>query len=312
MEKMKSTPWAVASSSLATVGMEVSMEKTIGAQELERTQTKTSIFVGMGFQWEWRPLFGFGYDNKNEVVSNYATSNAMPRGCPRFGFIQSRADYSLFTKKAGQSFVALLVYVDDIVVTSNDAQSIINLKNFLDAIFKIKDLGSLKYFLDLEVARNSNGIQVCQCKYALDILHDSCLLGCKPSSTPMDSNLKLSNNEGTLLQDPTLYRRLIDKLIYLTITQPDLTYSTHLLSQYMATPYIPHLQAAYKVLKYVEKSLGHGLFFPSSSSCQVTAYCHSDWASCPDTRRSTTGCCVFLGQSLFPGNLRSKQQFQEV
>ncbi|KAF5451224.1 hypothetical protein F2P56_026344 [Juglans regia] len=223
-----------------------------------------------------------------------------------FGFIQSRANYSLFTKQVGLSFIALLAYVDDIVVAPNYSQAVLDLKQFLDTKFKIKDLGSLKYFLGLEIARNPTGIQVCQCKYALDILHDSGLLGCKSSSTPMDSNLKLSKDEGILLQDPTLYRRLIGRLLYLTIIRPDLNYSTHLLSQFMAAPRLPHLQAAYKVLKYAKNSPGQGLFFPSSSTCHLTAYCDSDWASCPDTRRSTTGYCVFLGHSLI--SWKSKKQ----
>lgn len=111
-----------------------------------------------------------------------------------FGFIQSRADYSLITKQYGLSFSALLVHVD-IVVASNDSHHVLDLKQFLDTKFKMKDVGSLKYFLGLEVARNPTGIQVCQRKYALDILHDSGLLGCKPSSTTMDSNLKLLKDE---------------------------------------------------------------------------------------------------------------------
>ncbi|XP_042978944.1 uncharacterized mitochondrial protein AtMg00810-like [Carya illinoinensis] len=214
-----------------------------------------------------------------------------------FGFIQSRANYSLFTKQSGHSFLALVVYVDDIVVASNDPQAVSDLKSFVLTKFMIKDLGILKYFLGLEVARNFIGIHLCQHKYALDILHDSDLIGCKPSTTPMDSNLKLSKDEGTLLDR---------QLLYLTITRPDLTFSTHLLSQYMAAPRLPHLQVAYKVLKYVKNSPTQGLFFAASSSRHLTTYCDLNWASCPNTRRSTTGYCVFLGQSLI--SWKSKKQ----
>ena len=77
------------------------------------------------------------------------------------GFLQSKADYSLFTKQSGASFMALLVYVDDILIASNDPQSVADLKVVLDKQFKLKDLGSLKYFLGLEVARSKKGISLC-------------------------------------------------------------------------------------------------------------------------------------------------------
>lgn len=114
----------------------------------------------------------------------------------------------------------------------------------------------------------------------------------------MDPNLRLSKDEGKLLHDPAKYRRLVGKLLYLTITRPDLSYSVNLLNQYMAAPRVPHLQAAYKVLRYVKKSPSQGLFFAASTSGQLTAYYDSDWASCPDTRRSTICYGVFLGKSL--------------
>lgn len=156
------------------------------------------------------------------------------------------------------------------------------------------------------MARNSIGIHLCQRKYALNILHDSSLIGCKPSTTPKDSNLKLSKDGGPLLDNPSLYRRLIGKLLYLTITRPNLTYSTHLLSQDMAAPRLLHLQAAYKVLKYVKNSPAQGLFYVASTSYHLTTYCDLDWASCPNTKRSTTGYRVFLGQSLISS--KSKKQ----
>uniref|UniRef100_A0A2N9EKJ4 Reverse transcriptase Ty1/copia-type domain-containing protein n=1 Tax=Fagus sylvatica TaxID=28930 RepID=A0A2N9EKJ4_FAGSY len=222
------------------------------------------------------------------------------------GFIQSKSDYSLFTRSHGSSFLALLVYVDDILIASNDMESVTKLKKSLDAEFKLKDLGNLKYFLGLEVARSSKGISLCQRKYALEILSDSGMLGSKPVQTPMEQNLKLSETDGTLLDDPSVYRRLVGRLLYLTVTRPDLSYSVQKLSQYMAKPTTSHLTAAHRVLRYIKGSPGQGLFFSSSSNLHLKSFSDSDWAGCPDTRRSITGYCVFLGDSLI--SWKSKKQ----
>ena len=129
--------------------------------------------------------------------------------------------------------MALLVYVDDIFIASNDVKAVEDLKLFLDQNFKLKDLGSLKYFLGLEVARSDKGITLCQRKYALEILKDARMIACKPCKIPMDQNLKLSKYHGQLLANPGIYRRLVDRLLYLTITRPDLAFqSTSLASSY--------------------------------------------------------------------------------
>jgi hypothetical protein len=145
-------------------------------------------------------------------------------------FMQSKADYSLFTQTRGSFFIALLVYVDYIAITINDDVAVKSLIISLNDKFRLKDLGALKYFLGLEIARSTKGNFVSQRKYSLEILQDSGLLASEPVSFPMEHNLKLSRDVGSLLSDPSSYRRLIDRLLYLTITRPDLAYLVQTLS----------------------------------------------------------------------------------
>jgi hypothetical protein len=141
------------------------------------------------------------------------------------GFNQSKSDYSLFTRLQGTTFIALLVYVDDILLARNNIEAVYTLKNSLHAKFKLKDLGNLKYFLGLEVARSTKGISLCQRKYALHILSDSGMLGCKPVTTPMEQNLKLCQSDGDYLDDPSTYKRLVGRLLYLIVIRPNLSFA---------------------------------------------------------------------------------------
>ncbi|CAL8999399.1 unnamed protein product [Prunus brigantina] len=221
------------------------------------------------------------------------------------GYTQSKADYSLFTCKNGKSFMALLIYVDDILITGNNVAAINSLKQFLHTRFRIKDLGDLKYFFGIEVSRSKQGICISQRKYTLEILKDAGILGARPVSFPMEQNIKLSN-EGEILKDPAKYRRLVGRLIYLTITRPDITSAVHVLSMFMHEPRIPHMDAAVRILRYLKYTPGQGILFPTQDDLKLKAFCDSDWAGCPTTRRSTTGYCVFLGNSLI--SWRTKRQ----
>jgi hypothetical protein len=150
------------------------------------------------------------------------------------------------------------------------------------------------------------GIHICQQKYALDILADSGILGCKPVKIPMEKNSKLSKDAGDYLVDPSTYQRLIGRLLYLTITRPDISYLVQVLSQFIDKPSQSHLTAAHKVLRYIKSAPGQGLLLSIFSNLELITYCDYDWASCPDTLRSVTGYCVLLGQSLISWKLNKQ------
>lgn len=148
----------------------------------------------------------------------------------RFDFVQFQANYCLFVYTKGSLFTALLVYVDDTIIIGNDEACVASLKALLDQKFGIKDLGSLKYFLGLEIARSDKGISLNQRKYTLEVQKETGMLGCNPVKIPMEQQLKLSKGDGELLKDFGQYRRLIGKLMYLTLSRPDITYAVHRLS----------------------------------------------------------------------------------
>ncbi|XP_020237723.1 uncharacterized protein LOC109816956 [Cajanus cajan] len=122
----------------------------------------------------------------------------------------------------------------------------------------------------------------------------------------MDPNTILTIEAGDLLPDPSLYRRLIGRLLYLTISRLDITYIVHKLSQFMQSPRSTHLKAIHHLLQYLKGTPGKDILFPSDSKLKLTVYSGADWAGCLNTRRSTTGFAIFLGESLI--SWRSKRQ----
>ncbi|PNX89752.1 putative copia-type protein [Trifolium pratense] len=223
-----------------------------------------------------------------------------------YGFKECQADHSLFTYADGSVFLAILVYVDDLVIAGNDSFACAKFKEYLSNCFHMKDLGVLKYFLGLELARGSSGMFMCQQKYTLDILDECGMLACKPSSFPMEQNHRLALATGPSFSDPSKYRRLVGRLIYLTITRPEITYAVHILSQFMQEPLQAHWEAAMRVLRYLKSSPGQGIILPRENNLELVGFCDSDWASCPLTRRSTSGYLMKLGEA--PVSWKTKKQ----
>lgn len=222
------------------------------------------------------------------------------------GFIQSKADYSLFILHSLSTITLILVYVDDLLVCGNCQVKINDIKDMMSKSFNMKDLGPVNYLLEIEVHRSAAGFFLSQRKYTTDILTEFGMIHSKPLNLPMNIKLKLTAELGEPLPDPSSYQRLVGKLIYLTITRPDIAFSVQILTQYMQHPTSVHMQNAKRVLRYLSGTISQGVLLASASAAHLTAYCDSDWAGCVATRKSTSGYCIFLGES--PISWKTKKQ----
>jgi len=136
-----------------------------------------------------------------------------------------------------------------------------------------------------------------QRQYMMDILDRAGMTDCKPCSTPVDTNPKMAA-DGDPVADASDFRSLTGALQYLTFTRPDIAYAVQQVCLHMHDPREPHLLALKRILRYIKGTLRLGLLLRPSSTPDFVVYIDADWAGCPDTRKSTSGYAVFLGDNL--------------
>ncbi|XP_015169342.1 uncharacterized mitochondrial protein AtMg00240-like [Solanum tuberosum] len=149
----------------------------------------------------------------------------------------------------------------------------------------------------MEVLYKDDGLIISQRKFVLDMLKSYKVASISSCTSPLDPTVKLYAKEGDPLSEPLFYRKLIGKLNFLTNTRMDISYSVQHLSQFMQDPREPHLQAAFHILRYLKADPTPKIFMSKEQSNDVKAYCDSDWAAYPDTKKSVSGYIVLLGNS---------------
>lgn len=202
-----------------------------------------------------------------------------------------------------------MVYVDDILVFSQDEKKIKKFEIFLSEAFDIKNLGNVNYCLGIEFANTRDGIKMNQKGYLNDILERFGMIDAKPVSTPIEPGTKLKRNDDKLIIEKFKnlpYRELVGALMYLAVcTRPDISHAVSYLSQFNSCYDSTHWSAAKRVLRYLKGTENMGLYFKKDQKL-LTGYVDADWGNCPEDRRSYTGFVFILGGS--PISWESRKQ----
>lgn len=167
------------------------------------------------------------------------------------GFKRNRADHGMYVRGTGNSWIAVALYVDDLLVVSADKNLLSTVKSQLASVFKMKDLGPVEYYLGMKITKTDSGYTLNQSKYIGEILDHFSMKDCNTAQIPMAVGTDLGNATGPAV-DETKYRSLVGKLLYAAnYTRPDISFAVSILSRYLNQPKEIHLKAAKHVLRYL-------------------------------------------------------------
>ncbi|KAK1434088.1 hypothetical protein QVD17_11006 [Tagetes erecta] len=236
----------------------------------------------------------------------------------RLGFSGSKTDPSLFIYNSRGTLIYFLVYVDDIIITSNNTAAMNQVITQLGNTFDLKDLGTLDYFLGIEVVHQGQNIMLSQRQYIVELLQRAGLSAAKPVPSPMSTSNPLSLHDSPAFSDPVKYRQMVGALQYVTLSRPDVSFAVNKVCQFMHAPTENHWSAVKRILRYLLGTSNHGLLIKRASGStlhaftdahwqDIQAYSDADWAGCPDDRRSTGGFAIYLGSNLISWTARKQR-----
>lgn len=214
-----------------------------------------------------------------------------------FDFQQSESDPCIFVhKNANGECTYIALYVDDLIIAGDNEEDIVTIKQRLSERFDMKDLGIARRFLGMEIEYGKDGsIKIHQNRYIQQLLERHGMGDCNPAITPMDTSVKLSSiTSEEAPADAREYASIVGGLMFAAcVTRPDIMCSVSQLSQFLNNPSSKHMQAAKRVLRYLQGTPTLGITY-RPPPLRLQGYSDADWAGDIDTRRSTTGYVVML------------------
>lgn len=226
-----------------------------------------------------------------------------------FGFKCSFSDPSLFIYHHGADVIYLLLYVDDMILTGNNNGLLDKLLAQLHSGFRMKDLGTVHYFLGVQVLHHEDGLFLNQEKYATDLLTTAGMLDCAPMTTPLPLKLDKVQGQDHLFSDPSYFRNLAGKLQYLTLTRLDLQFAVNFICQKMHMPSQSDFTLLKRILRYVKGTLAMGIGIKQNTDSTLLCYSDSDWAGCHDTDGLLVVSALFLALKSSRGLLKDMKRF---
>nr|GEX26237.1 hypothetical protein [Tanacetum cinerariifolium] len=218
-------------------------------------------------------------------------------------FSKGSMDPTLFIRRDIKELLLVQIYVDDIIFAASTPEFCDVYAKIMCLKFKMSMMGKISFFLGLQISQSPRGIFINQSKYALESLKKYGFESCDPVDTPMVEKSKLVEDKEGNAVDPSHYRDMIDTLLYLTASRPDLQFAICMCTRYQARPTEKHLHAVKRIFRYLRGTTNRGLWYPKNSLITLTAFADADHACCQDTCRSTSGSMQFLGDRLMRSQL---------
>ena len=219
------------------------------------------------------------------------------------GYKRGTKDTCIYTKNENGKFVILALYVDDILIASNDRNYLDHEKLILQTGFEMEDQGEANFILGMVIKRDREKriLTLNQATYVKNILKKFGMLDCRPCCVPWNQNVHFSSlQEDDEIFDKSVYQEAIGSLVYAAIaTRPDIHATVIMLSRFMSNPGKVHWNGIKQIFRYLNSTLNYGLKFSGScngsNNIELTGFSDSEYAGCYDTRRSTSGYVFQLG-----------------
>ncbi|KAH9688238.1 Integrase catalytic domain-containing protein [Citrus sinensis] len=220
-----------------------------------------------------------------------------------YGFEANVIDECVYHKFSGSKHIFLVLYVDDILLATNDIGILHDTKSFLSKHFEMKDLGDASFVLGIEIHRDrSRGILgLSQRNYIDKVLKKFGMQNSKPGDTPIAKGDKFSLSQcpKTNLEIQEMekipYSSAIGSLMYAQVcTRPDIAFMVGMLGKYLSNPGMDHWKAAKRVMRYLQRTKEYMHTYRRSDQLEIIGYSDSDFAGCQDSRRSTSGYIYML------------------